>query len=167
MKKIATNLILILLGTGFSIWGWGLIADARLSMHWPTSSGTVILSEVSSYDSRSDGKTTRMYTANVRYRYAVNGVQYHSGRVSLGDSSTSSAADKRAIAERYPVGSQVTVYYDPDQPQDALLEVGPVLITYIPLVFGLLATIAGILAFFWRSNPMPPPGQRHSGLTGS
>jgi len=165
MKKIITNIFLILLGAGFSVWGWGLIAEARQSLGWPTAVGTVIHSEVSSHDSHSEGKTTRMYTANVRYRYSVNGVQYTADRITLGDSSTSSAGNKQEIVGRYSVGASVPVHYDPGNPQNALLEAGPVFITYIPFIFGLLAIVAGVLAFFWRGRPMPPPGSRRSGLT--
>jgi len=165
MRKIITKIVLLLLGVGFSVWGWGLIANARLSLSWPTTTGTVVHSEVTSHDSRSDGKTTRMYSADVHYRYTVNGGQYSSDRVTLGDSSTSSAGGKQEIVGRYPAGARVMVYYDPDYPQSALLEAGPVFITYLPFAFGLLAIAAGVAAFFWRSRPMPPPGSRRSGLS--
>jgi len=165
LRKIITNAVLIVLGAGFSVWSWELIADARSSLGWPMTTGTVVQSEVASHDSHSDGKTTRMYTAEVHYSYSVNGVRHTSDRVTPGDSSTSRASSKQEIVGRYPAGARVPVYYDPDRPQSALLEPGPVFITYIPFIFGLLAIVAGVASFFWRSRPMPPPGSRRSGLS--
>ena len=93
-----------------------------------------------------------MYSADVRYTYLVNGTQYSSGRVSLGDSSTNSSSGKEEIVRRYPMGSQVIVYYDPSRPEDALLEPGAAFITHIPFAFGLLCVFAGLIAFFRKGK---------------
>ena len=152
MRKIITFVAVIVLGVGFSVWGWRLIADAYLTLSWPKVAGTVVHAKVASYDSRSDGKTTRMYSADVRYTYTVNSTQYSSGRVSLGDSSTNSSSGKEEIVRRYPMGSQVIVYYDPSRPEDALLEPGAAFITHIPFAFGLLCVFAGLIAFFRKGK---------------
>jgi hypothetical protein len=152
MRKIITFIAVIVLGIGFSVWGWGLIADAHLTLSWPKVAGTVIHAKVTSYDSRSDGKTTRMYSADVRYSYTVNGTQYSSGQVSLGDSSTSSSGGMEEIVRRYPLGSQVIVYYDPAKPGNALLEPGAAFITHIPFAFGLLCVFAGLIAIFRKGK---------------
>ena len=165
MRKIFTYLILILLGAGFSVWGWGLITDARESLSWPTATGTVLHSRVTSYTSTSDGKPTQMYSADIGYRYTVNKKTYTSRDVSLGEHSSNSSGGMRELTQQYPVGKSITVYYDPDKPHNALLEPGPAFITYIPFAFGVLSIIAGLAAFFWKNgSPMPPPGSRYSGL---
>lgn len=148
MKKIVTYLLLIVLGAGFSVWGWTLIDDARSTLFWPIVNGTVTHSKVTSYVSSSEGKSTQMYSADVRYRYIINGTAYSSGRVSLGDSSTSNSGGKKEIVMRYALGQQVLVYYDPVSPDESLLEPGPAFITYIPFAFGLLCMISGVIAFF-------------------
>ncbi len=165
MRKIVTYITLIILGAGFTVWGWGLIADARLSLAWPTTAGTVIHSEVKNYTSFSEGKSTQMYSADIKYKYTVNKQTYTSARVSLGDHSSNSSGGMRETTERYPAGKIVTVYYDPRKPENALLELGPAFITYVPFVFGLLSIVAGLTAFIRKNGaPMPPPGSRHSGL---
>lgn len=167
MRKMMTNLVLVMLGIGFSVWGWGLITDARLSLSWPTATGTVIHSSVKNYTSISGGKSTQMYSADIKYRYTVNKKTYISGDVSLGDHSSNSSGGMRELTMLYPVGKSITVYYDPYKPNSALLEPGPAFITYLPFAFGVLAVIAGLIAFMWKSTPMPPPGSRHSGLVQS
>lgn len=164
-RKIVTSIILFLFGAGFCVWGWILIADARLSISWPTAPATIVYSEIKSSDSRSDGKTTRMYSADIRYQYTVNGKRYASSRISFGDHSSSSSTGMEKLVNKYLKGSQATAYYDPDKPGNALLEPGPVLISYIPFVFGALSIIAALIALFKKKFvSMPPPGSRRSGL---
>lgn len=164
-RKIVTSIILILFGVGFCVWGWILIADARLSTSWPTALATIEYSAIKSYDSRSDGKTTRMYSADIRYWYTVNGKQYTSARISFGDHSSSSSTGMEKLVNKYSKGSQATAYYDPGKPGNALLEPGPVLISYIPFVFGALSIVAALIAIFKKKGTsMPPPGSRRSGL---
>ena len=166
MRKIVTSLIIVMLGAGFSVWGWGLINDARLSLNWPTATGTVLHSRVKSYTSYSDGKSTEMYSADIVYRYTVNTKTYTSSDISLGDHSSSSYGGMEKLIRLYPTGEIVTVYYDPNKPDNALLEPGPAFITYLPFAFGVLSIFAGLFALMRKKGtPMPPPGHRHSGLT--
>ncbi len=151
-RKIITGIILFLFGAGFCIWGWILIADARLSTSWPTAPATIVYSEIKSSDSRSDGKITQMYSADIRYQYTVNGKRYVSARISFGDHSSSSSTGMKKLVNKYPKGSQATAYYDPDKPGNALLEPGPVLISYIPFVFGALSIIAALIALFKKKG---------------
>lgn len=165
MRNIITYLILVMLGVGFSVWGWGLITDARLSLHWPTVTGRVIHSRVKNYTSISEGKSTQMYSADIGYRYTVNNKTYTSRSVSLGDHASGSSGGMRKLTMLYPVGKIITVYYDPRKPGSSLLEPGPAFITYLPFAFGVLSVIAGLAAFIRRNHtPMPPPGSRYSEL---
>lgn len=154
MRKKVTGLILVMLGAGFSVWGWALIADARSSLNWPTVAGTVIHSRVKSYTGDSEGKSTQMYSADIVYRYNVNEKTYTSGRVSSGDHSSSSLAGMEKLTMLYPAGKMITVYYDPHNPGSAFLEPGPAFITYLPFAFGVLSIITGLAALV-RKNRQP------------
>jgi hypothetical protein len=63
------------------------------------------------------------YYPRVVYSYEVAGQPYSSHRVTFGAirPSKQAAAAEKAL-ERYPVGSQVTVYYNPAQPSETVLE---------------------------------------------
>lgn len=83
-----------------------------------------------------------MYRANIRYEYAVNGESHESDIWRFGAkiswlSWPSVAA--RATA-RYPFGKSVTVFYNPNNPSDAVLEPGT--IDWTGFVLGLLFMIA-------------------------
>ena len=152
MRKIITYILVIILGSGFCIWGGGLIAEARSTLLWPIVNGTVTHSEVTSYLSPSEGKSTQMYSTDVRY--TLNGTQYNSSSISLGDSFSSDSGGKAEIVRLYAVGQQILVYYDLLRPGSALFELGPVLITYIPFTFGLLCILDGLIAFFRKRGDL-------------
>ena len=56
----------------------------------------------------------------VQYSYQVGGRSYQGSRIAPGPEVGGTGAGK--IIERYPVNSQVTVYYNPQNPSDAVLE---------------------------------------------
>jgi|GEM_PF-361349 len=64
---------------------------------------------------------TAVNVPDVAYMFSVGGQGYQGKRVSLGDISGTFAEE---AVRRYPVGSTVTVYYDPKDPTDCVLERG-------------------------------------------
>lgn len=128
--------------------------DAFATRDWPTTGGTVVVSEITEYEDQSDGET--MYTANVRYEYFVGGRRFQSDRISLGDHSSSRRASMEAISARYPRDAQVAVYYDVAQPASALIDPGPVWISFVPLAFGCAATFLGLFAALFKRRPGRP-----------
>jgi hypothetical protein len=58
--------------------------------------------------------------AHVRYAYQVAGNAYESNKIYPGVEMGGTGTHK--IVERYPAGTQVMVYYDPQDPSKALLE---------------------------------------------
>jgi hypothetical protein len=107
--------------------GLGLLVKAlrdriktNRAQSWPTAEGKVLeskLREVRDDDSRTWG-------VHIVYEYCVNGETYRSDvwRLEAGSSSFTGNAEK--VIARYPAGSTVPVFYNPDAPQDALLEPG-------------------------------------------
>lgn len=83
---------------------------------WPSTLGTVTLSTIQMHHD-SDGSTP--YPV-VHYAYQVMGQPYQGTKVMPGPDVGGSGA--RKVVERYPAGAQVMVYYNPDQPSEALLE---------------------------------------------
>jgi hypothetical protein len=69
----------------------------------------------------------------VRFLYEVDGRKYESDRVSTG----SSSASVRDVPN-YPMGARVTVYYDPADPELAVLEPGLRWESFIAAMMGLV-----------------------------
>lgn len=86
------------------------------SFRWPTATGTVF-------------QSSRIYggdheRADVVYRYEVDGTRYIARQISLWSpdlSSWVSSHDIQRFVSAHPVGSEVTVYYDPKQFGNAVL----------------------------------------------
>jgi hypothetical protein len=102
--------------SGAGLLGYGLYLRSKLRscQRWPQATGTVTKSGLDSDDG---------YRANVIYEYTVNGVGYSSGRIQFGSQTTyirKSSAE--AAISHYPAGSHLTVYYDPENPAEAVLE---------------------------------------------
>ncbi len=121
-------------------------------INWPTTEGTIVLSEVVVTDWTPPDNFPSWYP-NVLYRYSVDGQTYESERIEV-ISAANGNTDRFAqrTVERYPVGAQVTVYYSPKNPAVSLLEPGlpnndPLLFTMFLLISGFL--VGGIFISCW------------------
>lgn len=95
-------------------------ADA--SQSWAGVRGKVIDSHVQEKETNDyDGNTHTSYSAKVCYRYAVGGEEFTGSRIAFGVKPTNKAATSEIVA-KYPVDTAVMVYYDPEKPQEAVLE---------------------------------------------
>lgn len=126
--------VFLAVGIGLSLWGWSVLQNARVSESWPTASGEVLSSTVR-VDRDEDGTS---YFADVTYRYVVDDLEYASDSVSFGQFGSSDRDHAEGIVARYPVGSQVTVFYDPEDVETAVLEPGVTWSSYMLLGMGIL-----------------------------
>lgn len=102
---------------GFVVYSFWRAADAQL--RYLPAEGTVLSSEVTS-SSDSDGTT---YGFGVRYRYTVGGQSFEGDRYAFGSGKASDGRGRaRTLVKQHPVGSKLTVYYDPAKPQQSVIE---------------------------------------------
>jgi hypothetical protein len=87
------------------------------STTWPETRGQIVSSKVIGIGRISRG---RRYNAQISYVYSVNGHDYQGSRVSM----SLHHRDGRLIGRKYRTGSTHPVYYDPDNPNVAVLEHG-------------------------------------------
>jgi hypothetical protein len=83
---------------------------------WPSTMGTVMMSTIDRRSS-SDGYTD--YPV-VQYSYQIGGQAYQSTKLAPGPEMGGTGMEK--VVERYPAGAQVMVFYNPQNPSDAVLE---------------------------------------------
>ena len=98
-------------------------AQAQGSQHWLSTVATITRSEVGqSSSSDHDGPRTN-YHPVVEYTYPVGGQVYAGKRIAFGPVKASArSASAQAALAKYPLGGTVTVYYDPNNPAEAVLE---------------------------------------------
>lgn len=143
---IAVPLLMIVLALGLAWYAWRQWAAVRESRSWPTTQGTILRTEITSWQGAQD----TMYEPLVRYTYEVGGQSYESERVRFGKFwETEEGA--RAILDRYPLGGSVEVHYNPADPSAATLEAKAAgTIQLFSVCFGALVLL-GLAAFmFYR-----------------
>ncbi len=119
---VSANSIIFLVYLGFN----GLILGSMIykqsmtnrTTDWPSTPGKVKSSRVSFQSS-----THRVNGVPwVVYSYEVNGKKYKGSVIVPGDVTLAGNDYAEKIVARYPASSDVTVYYNPNNPEDAFLE---------------------------------------------
>ncbi len=114
---VTITCVLLLLNTIFL----GIIYFMRRRMAvvstWPSTMGTVITSFL---EQRSDSEGGTTNYPVVQYSYQVGGQTYQSSKRAPGMEVGGTGAG--SVVARYPAGAQVMVFYDPQNPSDAVLE---------------------------------------------
>jgi hypothetical protein len=147
--KAIFSLVFVCAGVGLVMWGQNVVAKSKASVDWPTVQGKVRSAEVLRETKRDTSSSTRResttYRPDIVYDYEVNGTPYSGNRVGVLHVGSSNPRKAEDVVARYPVGSEVTVFYDPSDPQTAVLEPGVSWFSYMPIVGGTVFVLAGIL----------------------
>ncbi|BCU79089.1 DUF3592 domain-containing protein [Luteolibacter sp. LG18] len=144
-----------------------LTRRVRQASRWEETRARITRSEVKAERHRHAGDTTQVRNVPwITYEFQAGGKTVRGERVSIG---MGSADNVDVVVKRYPVGAEVPVYYDPADPEDAVLERKP------PVSLGclwggavLLAALytGGLVAFgkapeIARAFSRGIPGMRH------
>jgi hypothetical protein len=116
---------------------------------WPSTMGTVIASYLERRSSSESGYTN--YPA-VQYSYQVSGQPYQGAKIAPGPEVGGTGAGK--VVARYPAGAQVMVFYNPQNPSDAVLETkAPAQwIMWLILIVFDIALCGAIPILWWSMN---------------
>ena len=118
---------------------------------WPTSEGQISISTVIHGVREPGHRGPRIYyTPNVKYTFAVNDHEYTGNRIHVTrDHRYDSPSEAIPIANQYKAGDSVVVFYDPNNPQDAVLDIGANWELFI-CILGLIViySITGIFALY-------------------
>jgi hypothetical protein len=94
-------------------------AMAVLSRSWPTAPGKIDAADIAEKATLRSG---RYWALDMRYVYRVGGVDHVGTQLAFAPRWIGSQYTVDALARRYPVGATVDVRYDPDHPDEAVLE---------------------------------------------
>jgi hypothetical protein len=137
--------IILLLPGGYVLFSAEkLILQAWEKKSWPETEGIIIKSVVA-------GK--RAFHPEITYKFDVENHIFQN-TTALGMSGFGNKRSRRdtatRIIEKYPVNTQVTVRYNPDNPQESYLRIGPFWSDYMKLMVGMILCALGLfLGFSW------------------
>ena len=123
MGACAGSVLFALLGLLVFFWGYRQHGRAAATASWPTTEG--VIRESNMEQMLSPGATDDPWMPVVKYSYRIGGREHVSNRVGYMVIGSSNKAYAEGIVARYPVGKEVTVYYDPADHDTAVLEPGP------------------------------------------
>lgn len=89
---------------------------------WPTASGRITGAELEEGPMMGRFVRTVSHRAAITYAYQVGGREWRSKRVFFGDEAFATGTAARDRVRKYEPESTVQVYYDPDDPSQAVLE---------------------------------------------
>lgn len=118
---------------------------------WPETSGEITSAEVI-VDERGAGSDDDMVQPRVFAQYSVNGRIYITREIHFNQSSSwrSNKAYAEAMVDKYRPGSQVSVFYKPDEPWIAVLANQRDWFTYFIMALGTVLVLCGIY-WLWLS----------------
>ncbi len=146
------GLIFAAIGVALLVYVSKELRMSRRSVEWPQAQGKVRSAKI--VKSRGEEGGTN-YSAEIKYAYEVDGVEYESDRVHFGGGSSSQQVATDMVF-KYRIGHDVSVYYDPDDPSIAVLDrkmtvLGNITAVIIGVAFtgmGCLVIFVGIYQFF-------------------
>jgi hypothetical protein len=116
-----------------AMWGVGIYMlafrqkskkKAEASQTWPGAAGTILASELKrSVSHDDDGHESVAYYPAVEFEFQAGGQTLHGNRPAFGGvvAQKDPAVAEKVLA-RYPVGARVTVYYNPQNLKESVLE---------------------------------------------
>ncbi len=124
----------------------------RRAARRPSVEGRVVSSEVTHDSEQVSGQLSWFYTPRIVYEYHVDGERYENSRIAFVEVRDNRPGPAQEKARRFPVGARVEVFYDPSNPQEAVLDRGGMKTAVILLCAGPLLAIAGAAAAIacWR-----------------
>lgn len=141
--------------------------QVRRAAHWPSAQGRIVRSTMRAVRQRHAGEATTVGNVpDVEYVFSVGGVEYRGNRIGIGEIRAGSPQAEAAL-ERYKVGRTGPVFYNPDKPEEAVIERDPP--APAAIVYGIAATVMllglAIVVAFTKARaiidwlqPQFPPG---------
>ncbi|MGE3807856.1 MAG: DUF3592 domain-containing protein, partial [Gemmataceae bacterium] len=128
---------------------------------WPQTEGRVY--DHSFFEKEEQGR--KICAVYIKFTYQVAGSRFLGDRANPG-SNEMSAADRDALAARYPINSKHPVYYAPSDPAWAYLEPGSDPMLLARLVLACLLPVVGLVLWAFSMNPpaADSPGARWASL---
>lgn len=152
MEFVGIGLLLLGLAwtAGFAFAHFRAVGKAKAAETWPSAMGKINNCDVVEEESRDrEGDTTTWYRPVVAYSYSVAGRDFQSERLRFGNYRSGSRKKAEAMLAPYVPGGTTAVRYNPEKPEECVLETskpGPIYL--VMAAFGFLFIGFGL---FWNN----------------
>lgn len=143
------GIFLLVAGVGLTLWGGFVAVQGWLSATWPTTEGTIVAARVAekvNVNATAVEEDKLNYVPAIQYSYTVDDQLLTADNLRyFEDPQFGVRADAQAVVDDYQPGDPITVYYNPNNSAEALLQPGADAANFIPLGFGLFGLLSGLL----------------------
>lgn len=94
------------------------LIEGYQSKSWESVTGKITSSFISSFKS----KSIYYFTPSINYKYTVATISYTNDTISFNTSETSNKNEAEAKIAKYPIGSEIKVFYSPNSPSISCIE---------------------------------------------
>ena len=120
------GIFVALVGAAGALWA-GLAhrkarAQVAAAAHWRDAPGRIVTTDVERRDAGASTQRYFYYVPLVRYTYVVSGQERHGARLRFGMVTARSRGGAEKLLAPYAPGTAVQVRYDPDNPDESVLE---------------------------------------------
>ena len=136
----------VLIGVAVAVAGVVLLRRAEKARRGPSVRGRVVVSRIVERESNDAEKVSRtLYDPEVQYQYVVNGRPLAGTRRGYYDAAVNWEGFAEGVVAKLPVGTEVDVFYDPNDPQQALLDpAGGRMLSWGAVLGGLVVALAAV-----------------------
>ena len=138
-----------------AVLGYFRIGEIKDAGNWPSVKGEIIESYVKKdVKQKAKGKRTETsYTPIIKYQYDVKGKIFVNSRYTMGMIDGGRKNVKRMV-DQYPVGSNVEIFYNPDNPQKStIIKATSTLVGYIMMVPLIVIILLGFVLLKKKKKP--------------
>lgn len=140
----AVGYILFIAGSSLSVWLGSAVWGGYGTHTWQEAKGIIYQSQLIEKTRR--GNET-LYQHQLLYRYQYSGGNYTGQQVYRTDLPISSESHLQQLVEQFPIGSVQTVYINPANSSEAVLQKGVSVQILLALIFALACLGVGMLSF--------------------
>ncbi len=107
----------------YMLWiGISARARAEKAKKWPSVKGRVLVSQVKQEHKQTANGYRAYFVPELLYEYTVGGQTYQGKRIDFQVAQGTSEIWAKGIVQRFAVGQEISVYYNPKNPSEAVLE---------------------------------------------
>jgi hypothetical protein len=146
MEYIVFTYIIFLLGLSLVLHFIFIFFLSKQTKKWTPTESTIVTSELEVTNLGIGDSGSVSYKANIKYQYMVKGIMYSSKRIFVGDYIRRNTSFRvKAIKNKYFKGKTLLVYYNPEYPKKAVIEIGVHAVIYRELLAGVLFIFLSII----------------------
>ncbi len=152
------TVLLLAIGAALLIYALMNRRKAAESVRWAQAGGRVLSAVIQEHVTHGEHGIHHYFEPVIEYEYNVVGTPYRGSRLAFGSSSGGRKRAEETMA-RYAPGAPVIVYYDPQNPAEAVLErqarggTIPIIVGIMFLGVGLVfGCVGGVIVFFLASS---------------